>query len=243
MSAASNRQQKSTYTKDLETVMIYSGIRSELPLLHPILQLIPLPSIRHMLGSMARLKSYGSAAIARSKALSEKGETGKTLFFKMLASTDESSDSLKDDEIEREATNLIIAGSDTTSVTLTYLIWAVLKHPLVLLKLQEEVRSLPQSFSANQVLELPYLAMVIKETLRLYGAAPGSLPRVVPKGGRSLAGFMIPEGSVVSTQAYTLHRNPVIFQDPLSFKPERWMETSQEMKQAFMPWGGGSRGV
>lgn len=57
-----------------------------------------------------------------------------------------------------------------------------------------------------------------------------------------LGGRFIPEGSTVSTQAYTLHREPSVFTDPYTFRPERWESPSQEMKDAFMPFGGGTRG-
>lgn len=57
-----------------------------------------------------------------------------------------------------------------------------------------------------------------------------------------LGGQFVPEGSTVSTQAYTLHRDPAVFIDPLIFWPQRWESPSQEMKDAFMPYGGGTRG-
>jgi cytochrome P450 len=61
----------------------------------------------------------------------------------------------------------------------------------------------------------PLLNSVIEETLRLYGAAPGALPRVVPSQGIIISGHQLPGGTEVSTQAYTLHRDPRIFQEPL----------------------------
>jgi cytochrome P450 len=57
-----------------------------------------------------------------------------------------------------------------------------------------------------------------------------------------LGGQFIPEGATVSTQAYTLHRNPFVFVDPDKFWPQRWESPSQEMKDAYMPYGGGTRG-
>ncbi|KAI3532263.1 cytochrome P450 [Colletotrichum filicis] len=67
----------------------------------------------------------------------------------------------------------------------------------------------------DAVLEkLPLLNAVIEETLRVYGAVAGNLPRSVPPGGVTLGGFFIPGGIVVETQAYTLHRNPNVFPDP-----------------------------
>jgi cytochrome P450 len=223
--------------------MFFSGLRTELAPLNSLLYYIPLPSIKHWLGSTARLQTYGTAAIQRSKSLAEKGETRGTIFSKMLDEAEAGTSLLSDAEIEREASNLIVAGSDTTAVTLTYLIWAVLKHPSIKQNLQEEVDALSPGFSSKEANALPYLGMVVMETLRLYGAARGSLPRTVPQGGRNLGGYFVPEGRTVSTQAFTLHHDSTIFEEPLEFRPERWLQPTQEMKDAFIPFGGGSRGT
>ncbi|KAH7386429.1 putative benzoate 4-monooxygenase cytochrome P450 [Cadophora sp. MPI-SDFR-AT-0126] len=232
---------KSSFSEDLEKVMMFSGLRSELGFVATILSHLPIPAIQFWLQSTKRISTYGIAAIAKNKALADRGEVKDTLFTKMLRESDEKAGFLSDAEIQREASNFIVAGSDTTAVTLTYLVWAVLKHPEVKQKLVGEVSGLANNPSSKDTNALPYLGAVIKETLRLYGAAPGSLPRTVPSGGRTLGTYFIPEGTTVSTQAYTLHRNPRIFPSPLQFKPERWLEPTQEMKDAWMPFGGGSR--
>ncbi|KAH8724686.1 putative benzoate 4-monooxygenase cytochrome P450 [Phaeosphaeriaceae sp. PMI808] len=232
---------KSSFSEDLEKVMMFSGLRSEMGFIATMLYHIPIPSIQVWLGATKRLVSYGVAAVAKSKALTDRGEIKDTLFTKMLREADEKSSGLSDADIQREATNLIVAGSDTTAVTLTYLVWAVLKDRRVREKLLNEINSLGDNLTSKEVSGLLYLGLVIKETLRLYGAAPGSLPRTVPRGGRPLGSYFIPGGTTVSTQAYTLHRDPKIFSEPLQFLPERWLEPTQEMKDAWMPFGGGSR--
>lgn len=94
--------------------------------------------------------------------------------------------------------------------------------------------------------------------LRIYSAAPSPLERVVPVAspksgvdveGFDLMGFELPPGTVVATQAWSIHRNPAIFPDPDTFSPERWLETDQPgstkrltlMQQNMMPFGTGSR--
>jgi cytochrome P450 len=215
-------------------------MESELAPLNNILYYVPLPSIQKFIHCNSRMTSYGSAAIQRSKVLAEKGETGGTIFNKMVEDN-EAGIGLSDKLLEQEAGNFIIAGSDTTARTLTYLTWLILKHPRVKQRIQDEVDRLPATFSCKDATDLPYLMATIKETLRLYGAAPGSLPRIVPAGGRNLGGYLLPEGTTVSTQAWTLHRDASIFEKPLEFIPERWLEPTHSMKDAFMPWGGGTR--
>ncbi|OQE12795.1 hypothetical protein PENFLA_c062G09343 [Penicillium flavigenum] len=96
-----------------------------------------------------------------------------------------------------EAGNLIVAGSDTTAVTLTYLIWVILSHPSLRLQIEKELISLGDDYDEADLESLPVLNATITETLRLYGAAPGSLPRTVPEGGVTLSGFYIPAGTTL----------------------------------------------
>lgn len=137
------------------------------------------------------------------------------LFGQMLAASDDHEKAaLTGKDVREEAGNLIIAGSDTTAVTLTYLVWAVLKDPALQARLEEEVAGLGDQLDMTELEKAPLLNSVIEETLRLYGAAPGALPRIVPNQGMVVAGHQLPAGTEVSTQAYTLHRDPRVFQEP-----------------------------
>jgi cytochrome P450 len=129
----------------------------------------------------------------------------------------------------------------TQANTLTYLVWLVCRHNDVKDKLLRELQTLPDDFDYDQTKSLPYLNNVIEETLRLYSAAPAGLPRVVPQGGAEVRGHFIPEGYTVSAQAYSMHRIPEVFPDPLAFKPERWESPTSVMKESMVPFGGGSR--
>lgn len=145
-------------------------------------------------------------------------------------------------EILNNARSYIIAGSDTTSNTLTYLIWSVCRDPDIKKQLLEELNMLSEDFTDRDLKALPYMNRVIDETLRLYSAAPGGLPRSVPEGGATFGKHWLPGGTVVLTQAYSLHRNEEAFPDAEKFDPSRWENPTQAMKEAYMPFGGGSRG-
>jgi cytochrome P450 len=162
------------------------------------------------------------------------------MLLKKLFRTDENG--LSDGDIVNNAMAFIIAGSDTTANTMTYLTWAVCKHVEVKDALVEELGALPHDFCEQDLRGLTWLNNIIKETLRLYCAAPSALPRIVPAEGAEFLGYTLPGGTTVSTQAYTLHRNAKIFPNPESFEPSRWNAPTKEMKDAFMPFGGGSRG-
>lgn len=134
-----------------------------------------------------------------------------TLLTKLF---DAGEEGLSDPEIRDEAQGYIVAGSDTTAVTLTYLVYSVCRDEKIRNRLVDEVASLPEGFTEKDARELPYLEQVINETLRLYSAIPAALPREVPPEGAHLAGYQLPGGVTVSTQAYSFHRDQTIFPEP-----------------------------
>ncbi|KIW68485.1 hypothetical protein PV04_04427 [Phialophora macrospora] len=237
------QETKTPYIRDLETAMMISGVGAELGPLLKIAKWLPSRSVQDSLAITKRLDQYGLMAIANlKKHVTTAGDKGPgSLFTRFLDPAKNQELSLP--EISVEASNLIVAGSDTTAVSLTYLIWSLhrLQHRHIKQKLLEEFAEVPIDAPLAVLDQLPYLHAVINESLRLYGAAPGSLPRVTPKGGFKLGGHYIPEDTIVSTQAYTMHRDESIFKDADRFIPERWENPTEAMKDAFFPFGLGSR--
>ena len=130
---------------------------------------------------------------------------------------------------------------DTTAMTLTYLVYSVLKDAVVRRKLIDEVHAAPEHPTWDQLEKLPYLNNVIQETWRCCPAIPGSLPRVAPPQGAIFGRFSIPAGTIVSTQAWTFQRDPNVFEDPLKFNPDRWLQATPAMKEHMMVFGGPAR--
>ncbi|KAI7969201.1 hypothetical protein EIK77_006106 [Talaromyces pinophilus] len=196
--------------------MIISGIRAELSTFVKLAGYLPIPPVQNALKLSDRLNTYGRVAIENHKEYinSSAGSNSISFFSRFLDSSRNGDISIP--QISAEASNLIIAGSDTTAVSLTYLVWAVNRpqNREIKRKLQAEIDSLPLDASLADISELKYLRMVVDESLRLYGAAPGSLPRVCPPGGAKLGDYFIPGGTTVSTQAYNLHWDGAIFENP-----------------------------
>lgn len=156
---------------------------------------------------------YGQKAVEN---LRRNKDNKANLFATILAEseTDEKS-KLTDDVIRVEASNMLIAGSDTLSNSLTYVVWAILKRPELQRRLEDEVAALDDHFDDVVLEKLPLLNAVIYESMRLYGAASGSFPRETPPSGATIGGYFIPGGTEVALQAYTIHRLPEVFSDPL----------------------------
>lgn len=230
------------YIDALQAALLGGVLRAEAPLLHTILRNTPMKRAQQIATADDVVYDYGALAIRNMR--NGSGNI-QNLFGQMLAACDSQEKvALTDKDVREEAGNLIVAGSDTTAITLTYLVWAVLKQPNLQARLEEEVARLSDELGMAELETAPILNSVIEETLRLYGAAPGALPRVVPQQGLTVNGYLIPGGVEVSTQAFTLHRDPSIFADPLQFDGLRFLDKSNmttKQKAAYMPFGGGSR--
>jgi len=89
--------------------------------------LIPAESIQSLLRADETVYEYGELAVRNMR---NRAGSSRNLFSHMVAEADDQeNETLSDNSVRLEAANLIVAGSDTTAVTLTYLVWAVLKQP------------------------------------------------------------------------------------------------------------------
>lgn len=231
----------STYTEDLAQVGPVAGLRATFPSLIPLTDYVPLPLLKAARDASHRIMEYSNDSVQRYQRLLDSDPTRAqhTLFTNVFKAKDE--DKLTSDEVRNAAMTYIVAGTDTTANSLTYLVWSVCRHPEIKAALLEELQSLPRDYSDGDLRELRFLNYIIDETLRLYSAAPASLPRVVPPGGADLGAHWVPGGTVVSTQAYTMHRDQTIFPHPESFDPYRWQNATKEMRGHFMPFGRAGR--
>ncbi len=204
---------KDQLTSDFETTIKLGGVRSEMPPVYDLVRKIPHSGLQHVMNASTRTLQHGEHAIKRVR----EGTLGSdSVLATLLASQEKSGGFLMSDaEVSAEAGGHIIAGSGTTTTVLTYLVWAVLKHPNVQGALEDELkRCLGDQFTDEDLMELPFLNGVLQEALRLYGSVPASLPRVVPQGGAYFQGYRVPEGTIVSAQTFSINRNPKIYSEP-----------------------------
>lgn len=189
------------------------------------------------------------------------GESEKIpLLRRLLQHKYSSEQAMPDHDIISEMMGHMIAGSDTTSNSLSYFFWELSRRQDIMIKLQAELDQAmpdPHAIPDTALLQkLPYLNAFLKEGLRLYSAVPSPLERVVPsstsKNGAineafDLMGYALPPGTIVATQGWSVHRDASIFPSPKTFLPERWLERPGnaehlfKMAQSLMPFGTGSR--
>ncbi|CAJ2509561.1 Uu.00g145870.m01.CDS01 [Anthostomella pinea] len=208
---------RNQYIEDIDSRSITAAVFLFLPFLWKLPASLPIPFMKTVREASVRMTNYAKTSLQRYRdRLGQDTEAEPMLFTKVMKDEADDGGSLTEEDIVHEAELYIVEGSDTTSVTLTYLTWALCRQP--------ELR-----------------ARVVQETLRRYAVVPGPLPRHVPQSGATLKGYWLPGGSVVRTQNWSLHRDPVAFPDPDTFDPSRWENPTKDMKEAFMAFGSGSR--
>jgi hypothetical protein len=201
-----------------------------------------------------RIREHALQAFYAFKAASESEKGREDTILAKLWKHHESQKAggLSDLDIASECADHLLAGIDTTADSLMFLIWALSRpqNGHIQRKLREEVGGIPDNAivdgipSAEMCDKLPYLDAVIKETLRLYAPLPASEPRSPPRD-MMIDGHNAPAGTVMSMSPFNLHRNPEVYRDPLEWRPERWLESSEkelmEMKKWFWAFSSGGR--
>jgi len=136
-----------------------------------------------------------------------------------------------------------LAGHETTSSTLTWLLSLIAKHPEVQDKARKEVlEHTKDGFTYETLKDLRYLEWIIQETMRLYPAIPVVGQRLV-KTDTILGDWKIPEGAVIQLDFITMLNSEEIWGDPQNFRPERWdpENLTKEQRTSWMPFSYGPR--
>lgn len=141
---------------------------------------------------------------------------------------------------------MVAAATDTTSATMEWAMTELLRHPMVLKKLQAEAREIlehRQGITENELAKMHYLKAVVKETLRLHPPVP-VLAREAGEDARVL-GYDLAERTIVMISTWAIGRDPASWDEPEKFHPERFLNSSLDFNgQDFelIPFGAGRRG-
>ncbi|XP_056307739.1 cytochrome P450 3A40 [Danio aesculapii] len=151
---------------------------------------------------------------------------------------------LTDHEILSQSLVFILGGYETTSTTLTFLLYNLAINPDCLEKLVEEIDKnfpLDAPITYDALMRMDYLEMAINESMRLLPTAP-RLERSAKKTV-VINGLTIPEGTLVGIPTYVLSHDPEIWESPGEFRPERFSpeNKSEFLQYAFIPFGLGPR--
>jgi cytochrome P450 len=172
--------------------------------------------------------------------------TARTDVLSMLLEATDAEDGsrLSDREVRDQVMTLLFAGHDTSTSTISFLLYELARHPAALAKVldeQDRVLDGRPPTAAELTSELPELEMVLDETLRLYPAAWIGPRRAVETF--AFGGHEVPAGAYVNYSSWASHRLPDVWPDPEAFVPERFTPEAKARlpKGAYIPFGGGSR--
>ena len=137
----------------------------------------------------------------------------------------------------------LFAGHETTSLALSYAVFALAQRPEVADRMRAELADVVGESrpAAADVRRLDYTERILKETLRLY--PPAYVLFRQPTRDVVLGGYRVPEGTQLTLPAFRLHTDPRWYDDPETFRPERWTDEMEAglPDYAYFPFGGGPR--
>ncbi|KAF1841205.1 cytochrome P450 CYP5080B3 [Cucurbitaria berberidis CBS 394.84] len=248
----------------LDKSMVYSTLVGVFPEWHPTIYAI----MEKIPGSGAAGRTYlmnfvqkkvdereraeKKAAQKTTAHISEDSVAPQDFLDKLMDAQKQNPEKVTSDHVYMMGLSNIIAGSDTTAVSLSSITYYLITSPRILSKLRQEIKEhglWHKRITFKDSQEMPYLQAVLKEGLRMHPATGLPLWRVVPEGGWQVGEHWLPPGTNVGLNSWVAHYDKSVFGDDAhTFRPERWEEAKQEggeryrkMEANYMPFGLGSR--
>lgn len=165
------------------------------------------------------------------------------LLSTLIAARDDEGRGMSDEQLLDEAMTVFLAGHETTALSLAFTLFLLDQHGDVHAELSAELDRVlggaPPSYEDAQ--RLPFCTAVVREAMRLYPPA-WAMGREASQD-LSLLGFSVPRGTQLITSPWIVQRDARFFQEPLAFRPQRWLngETNELPRFAYFPFGGGPR--
>lgn len=165
------------------------------------------------------------------------------LVHALIAATDPATGrGLSDDEICNELIVFLVAGHDTTATTLGYALWSLGRHRELQQRVVAEVADLADhNLTPDDIPRLGYTVAVLHEALRL--CPPGAAIGRIAIQDIAVDGYRIERGTTLIAGIYAVHRDPHLWDDPLTFDPDRFSAANSKTRDRwqYLPFGAGPR--
>jgi cytochrome P450 len=171
------------------------------------------------------------------------GDAPDDLLSMLMQLRHDDGQALSDTELRDECMTIFLAGHETSAAALTWWGWCMADNPAAAAQASAEVARVLgcRQPGFDDLPALGYLGQTIKETLRLYPAAPALMSRRT-MAPIEIAGFTVPAGALIRLTPGVTQRDARWFPQPESFMPERFAPGAAEIPRgAYMPFGAGPR--
>jgi cytochrome P450 len=196
-----------------------------------------IPSHKRFWDQRARLDEYLFGMIRERRAALGRGERRNDLLEMLIEAQDaDTGERMNDQQIRDEISGIYGAGHETTALALTWAWHALNRYPAVLTKIRLEVDALGHTVQPSDLPNLPYTLAVLEETMRLFPPVPVTFRSAFET--TQLGGNPIVKGNLVAIAIRNIHRHPDYWQDPLEFRPERFLPENKASlnRNAYMPF-------
>lgn len=142
--------------------------------------------------------------------------------------------------------DLLAGGTESSAVTVEWAISELMKKPKLLKKATEELDRVvgkERWVEEKDIVNLPFIDAIVKETMRLHPVSPTLVPRMASEDCK-VAGYDIPKGTRVLVNVWTIGRDPALWENPNEFYPQRFLGKSIDVKGRdfeLLPFGTGRR--
>ena len=207
----------------------------------PFLRYLPVPAMKQVRRAARQLDTIAYRIIGERRA---NGHMNGDLLSLLMQARDEDGSGMTDQQLRDEAVTFLLAGHETTALSLSWALYLVSMHAEAEQKLHEELRQVLGGRVPNfsDMPRLRYSERIIKEAIRLY--PPGWAVARTALRNCEVGGYQLRRGDNVVISQWCMHRDARFFVDPLKFDPDRWSpERAQSVpKYAYFPFGAGPRG-
>ncbi|CAK7221341.1 hypothetical protein SEUCBS140593_004538 [Sporothrix eucalyptigena] len=180
------------YVKDFNNAFMLIGLQTTFAFIIPFIPYLPFKGLKDAYFGLQRVFAYSQERVKEYLARDASNKKGSLMSGYLDMNTGELKKGYSTWSIALAGHGFIIAGSEATSITLTYIIWNLIQYPEIDRKLRAELSTLPAESSYTELAKLPYMDSVIRETLRIYPPAPSPMPRIVPASGFSMGNVVYP---------------------------------------------------
>lgn len=201
---------------------------------------VPRPGRMMSGNAVGDMKQVADTAIEARKARGAK-DTPDLLDLLLAGVDPETKKTMNTAELRDNLLTFIVAGHETTALTLAWALYLCAFDQDVQEKARAEIADICDDgpITGEQAMQLTFVRQIIDETLRLYPPA-GIISRTA-QSNDMLCARDIRSGDTVMIPIYTLQRNRLLWDDPDAFKPERFADRKVIDRYAYLPFGDGPR--